>query len=354
MTQLEIGQEYVPPGEEEATREIIQVEKELIDRNQDPVKRVEHGKGHGCMGGELIVDPNLPDDDRIRVGIFSEPGKRFPACIRFSNFSVQNDCKGDAHGMAIKLMGVPGEKILDAEKHEETQDFLMIDQPVFLIKNAKDYAELFREIGKIENRNPIKFFFPGFNPFEWRWRELQIALAVRTKTLTSPLSTQYWSSTPYKLGSQAIKYTLKPYPENLSSESKGVAKTKDYLSEALKVHLKENGVRFDFLIQFQTDPDQMPIEDPTVEWTSPFQKVATLNIPPQTIDSPEQVKFCENLSFTPWHSLPEHRPLGGINRPRKLIYEELAKLRNSLNDVPHREPTIEEFLSIFKTNSDHN
>ena len=67
----------------------------------------------------------------------------------------------------------------------------------------------------------------------------------------------------------------------------------------------------------------MPVEDPTVEWKSPFIKVATLKLPSQTIDSPEQLEFCENLSFNPWHSLPEHEPLGGINRPRKQVYQEL-------------------------------
>jgi hypothetical protein len=353
MTNLELGQEYIPPNEEEATREIIKIEEEILG-TQPPVQRAEHGKGHGCMRGEFIIDPNLPEDDKIRVGVFQEPGKRFHACIRFSNFSVQHDFKGDAHGMAIKLMGVPGEKILEDEKYEETQDFLFIDQPVFLIRNAKDYAEVFREIGRIKNRNPLKFFFPSLNPFQWRWRELQIALAVRTKKLSSPLATQYWSSTPYKLGSNAIKFAVKPYPDNLSFESKFIPKTKDYLSEALKLHLQKHGACFDFLIQFQTNPNRMPVEDPTVEWTSPFYKVATLNIPPQTIDSPEQVQFCENLSFTPWHSLPEHRPLGGINRPRKQIYEELAKLRQKLNGVPRREPTPEEFLSIFQVNNDEN
>ena len=351
MTKLELGQEYIPSDEAKYTNEITQIEKEFVSK-KPLAQRAEHGKGHGCMRGEFIIDSDLREDKNIRVGVFKEPGKRFTACIRFSNFSVQNDFKGDAHGMAIKLMGVPGEKILEDEKHEETQDFLMIDLPVFLIRNAKDYAEVFREIGRIKNRNPIKFFFPGLNPLKWRWREMQIALAVRTNKIANPLATQYWSATPYKLGSQAIKFTVKPYPENQSMDSRFVPRTKDYLREAVKAHLKNNAACFDFLIQFQTDPKRMPIEDPTVEWTSPFQKVATLKIPAQTIDSPEQIEFCENLSFTPWHSLPEHRPLGGINRPRKLVYEQLAKLRHKINDVPRREPTPEEFLSVFKINSE--
>jgi hypothetical protein len=100
------------------------------------------------------------------------------------------------------------------------------------------------------------------------------------------------------------------------------------------------------LVQLQTDPVRMPIEDPTIDWDeslSPYRKVATLKIPPQTFDSPEQMEFCENLSYTPWHSIPEHKPLGGINRVRKVVYESMANLRHDLNDVPRREPTVEEF-----------
>ncbi|NEO48161.1 MAG: catalase, partial [Moorea sp. SIO4A3] len=65
MTQLEIGQENVPPDEEEATREIAQISERLIDKHP-PVKRGEHPKAHGCVRGEFIIDPNLPNDDKIR------------------------------------------------------------------------------------------------------------------------------------------------------------------------------------------------------------------------------------------------------------------------------------------------
>jgi hypothetical protein len=83
----------------------------------------------------------------------------------------------------------------------------------------------------------------------------------------------------------------------------------------------------------------MPVEDPTVEWTGPWQKVATIQIPAQNFDTPDQQAFGENLSFTPWHSLPAHRPLGGINRARKEIYRAISKQRHDLNGAPRREPT---------------
>lgn len=86
----------------------------------------------------------------------------------------------------------------------------------------------------------------------------------------------------------------------------------------------------------------MPIEDPGKRWSeaaSPFRKVAPIVIPRQSFDSEQQRAFGENLSFTPWHSLPEHRPLGGVNRARKVVYAFISTFRHQKNDVPRREPT---------------
>ena len=77
----------------------------------------------------------------------------------------------------------------------------------------------------------------------------------------------------------------------------------------------------------------MPVEDASIEWSehsAPFRKVATIVIPPQTFDTPARMTFCENLSYTPWHSLPEHRPIGGINRARKVVYEAISKMRHDV------------------------
>jgi Catalase len=347
MVSLQFGQEEIPEDEQEATRAITAISERLLNQKL-PVRRGEHPKAHGCMRGELVIDADLPNDKLLRVGVFQEPGKRFPACIRFSNFSQKDDRKGDAHGMAIKLFAVPGEKLLEDEKYEQTQDFLLIDHPVFVVRNARDYVEFFAEIERGGSRNPIKFFIPSLNPLQWRWREMLIGIAIRLTKITSPLTTQYWSTTPYQLGDRAIKFSVKPALDHQPNIWQRLSRNENYLYEVMKAHFQSKMARFDFLIQFQRDSDTMPIEDPTIEWHSPYHKVATLTILPQIFDTPAQQEFCENLSYTPWHALPEHRPLGGINRPRKQVYELISRLRNQLNGVPHQEPTIEEFFDIFK------
>ena len=101
----------------------------------------------------------------------------------------------------------------------------------------------------------------------------------------------------------------------------------------------------DFMIQFRTDPKKMPIENTLIRWKEkdwPFIKVATINIPPQSFNSREQLEFDENLSFNPWHCLPEHRPLGGVNLARREVMKALSDFRLERNKITRVEPTGDE------------
>ncbi|UBF26686.1 catalase family protein [Kovacikia minuta CCNUW1] len=318
-----------------------QVITETVAKSAEPGLRGQHPKGHGDVWAEFTVESNLPED--LKVGVFQQPGKTFPAWIRFSNAREKDDTKKGAHGMAIKLMGVEGEKILPDEKDEKTQDFILLDHPVFFLRNAQDSAVFFNALAQSSGQPPLKqFFFASVNPLKWHTREFQTLLAMRKK-ITSPLNTQYWSTTPYQLGSTAIKFSAKPTG---AQTAPAISKTENYLHTALVEQLKTQDASFDFLIQRQTDPVKMPIDDATVEWSekeSPLQKVATIRIPRQVFDSREQAKFGENLSFTPWHSLPEHAPLGSINAARKIIYQTLSEKRHQEQNTAVQEPTVQSF-----------
>jgi len=70
---------------------------------------------------------------------------------------------------------------------------------------------------------------------------------------------------------------------------------------------------------------ELSVECSTIEWTetqAPFHKVATIR------------------------SLPEHRPLGSVNRVRRVVYEEISRARHQMNGVPPREPTPGETFEI--------
>ena len=122
----------------------------------------------------------------------------------------------------------------------------------------------------------------------------------------------------------------------------------DYLRLAMVSSLARGDVFFDMCVQVQTDPFLMPIENSAVMWPtslSPRVPVAIVRIPRQKFDSPAQISFARALSFNPWHCLPEHRPLGNINRARKRLYWEMSQLRQRMNGVAHYEPNGDETFS---------
>lgn len=318
--------ESAPPGESEAIAAIVaSISAEVRDAARTgPARRDAHTKAHGCVRAEFEVAPDLPP--ALAVGLFAKP-RTFSAWIRFSNGAgaPQPDSVGDGRGMAVKVLGVEGSP-------STTQDFVMIDNPVFFVRNVRDYAEL-QATGNLP-----KFFFPSLNPFRFRLHEFFIAMGMSRKTVSNPLNLRYWSMAPIRFGEAACKYSARPA---LTLSGFTDRRSGAFMRENMIQHLRINGMVFDFLVQVRARPEAMPIEDPTIEWKeadAPFVKVATIMIPAQDFANPERDAFSENLSFTPWHCLDAHRPLGGMNRVRRAVYDEISKLRHALNGAARVEP----------------
>lgn len=335
----QLSQEYPP------SHEAVEIEKlttllthSLAEKyGSDNILRDAHPKQHGCVRGTFTVQPNLPDN--LSVGLF-KTANSYPVWVRFSNANstVSPDGAKDMRGMAIKLMQVPGEKLLTDETH--TQDFLLISHDVFPVATVADFRQLVAAMVSGQWWQFALFFLRKF----WvRWRTVKIGLQANQQH-ASLLGLRYWSMTPYLFGQgRAVKYSVMPSHPTPQAIPQNPADT--YLSDGMQQHLQQHEATFDFMVQFQTNANRMPIEDPSIRWLeeqSPFHKVATLHLPPQTFDSEAQMEFGQNLSFSPWHSLPEHRPLGGINRARKVAYEVISEFRHQRNNVPRVEPTGEE------------
>lgn len=327
-----LGQETVEASEKEL---IDSINRSTFDRLRSqfppgarPVLRDAHPKAHGLVRAEFIVLDDLPKD--LRYGVFKTP-RAFDALIRFSagNIEVQADTVPQAAGMAIKLLGVEGEKILAAEKDAKTQDFVMINFPGFFVRNLVDYEALHEAIDKGDQ---MAFF-------KNRPDEANAVKGMREQPLYNPLHVQYWSQTPYKLGSNAIKFSARPISRTDNNPPQTMGP--DFLREVMIKEVGAEDVYFEFLVQLQTDAVEMPVENPLVIWNearSPFQRVAIIRIPKQDIDAPGRQEIAENLAFNPWHSLPEQQPLGSINRARRVIYEAVSEFRRKANNVPREEP----------------
>jgi hypothetical protein len=344
----ELGERYYrdrPELEEQYTREIIALIRAAIDKRfhegKRPARRDAHAFDNGCVSAVFRVDANLKP--HLRHGIFV-PGREYPAWIRFSNGNVEPRSRWwpDARGMAIKLMGVEGQKLLDDEKHP--QDFILLSHPVFFVDDLERYKatlEAFLEGGVFAQyvRSPLRL----------KGREILLALIVNFRWLGNPLFQQYWSMTPYRLGAggpgtTAVKYTAKP---RLARKPSLYSRLTAYLawefSPKKEMHdaLAGTDMWFDFYVQRHVD-DRTPIEDSKVEWrekVSPPEHVAKIVIPSQPVMSPDRDWFCENLSFSPWHGLPAHKPLGLVNRVRRQVYLEISRHRHMRNHVASSEPT---------------
>ena len=305
------------------------------DKSTDKVARRDaHPKAHGCVTGSLAMDADIPRD--LRVGTF-QPGKRYDAWVRFSNGSNADDRSNDARGMAVKLLGVDGTRLLAGESPTaRTHDLVLTNHDRFFLTNITDYVKFMQTV--TDKGNPISFFI-SFNIFDLHIREAILAREFTTQPITSPLTSRYWSATPYQLGSQAVKYSMAPCDG--ADASGHHPDDSNYLGKALKSELSSGGGCFKLMVQRRGDAQAMPVEDSTVRWEegqSQFVTIGKLTIPQQTFDSPEQMKYCENLSFTPWHATDQHRPLGSLNRTRRVVYEATSTLRHRLNGTARVEP----------------
>jgi hypothetical protein len=330
---MELGAERVLPGEGELIQRFVDQTMARM-RIQYPegseVRRDAHPKTHGMVKARFEVLDGLPAE--FRHGLFATP-KSYDAMVRFSasGTEISADTVQQAHGMAIKVLGVEGPKALEDERDATTQDFVMINYPTFLSRNVADYEAFHaaRIGGLAQTEVLLKMNPPVLRAIE----------GLNGAPFWNPLQSRYWSQTPYRLGAGAMKFSARPVVAPLKPAV--IQKSPNYLRQAMVTQIGADEVVFEFLVQLQKDPVTMPVEDALVEWMeseSPFVRVAMLRIPKQDLSSGEDLRIAENLSFTPWHALEVQRPLGGINRARKVAYEAISKYRHERNGVPRVEP----------------
>lgn len=337
---LALAEERLLPGEEAFVDSIIDSFQKQMRLLWKPggFERGGNTKTHGIVRAEFTVHENLPAE--LRRGIYANP-HTYRAWVRFSGPGPYVTPDIDDVGfmsMSIKLMGVPGPKLMDQEQF--TQDLLGVSPPTFVTPDVNANAQL--QLESIKNAQ--LFYFINLR----RSHVLDFIMqALWMKTQTSPLEAPYFSCVPYLLGDgQAMQYSMWPKSSRRTPVPRlPFRPPDDYLRDAMVATLNGEDAEFDIRLQRQTDPHLMPIENNGVLWPerlSPRVSVATLRIPKQRFDSPAQLAFARRLSYNPWHSIPEHRPLGNQSRARRRMYAELSKLRQTMNAVPHYEPTGDE------------
>lgn len=321
--------EVIPPDEPRAIQEILEVMRDLFRRDEEASgekRRDVHVKSHGCPAGRLEVRPGLPAE--LRQGLF-EQGRAYAVLVRFSNSSPQPqpDAIPDGRGIAIKVQEVTGSFLTEGTTDPGVQDFVMVNSPVFVARDVKDYLRIERT--RLEGiRRPqvsVKAFTGGsWDPRRWQWNGALAAARVLTRFPVHPARLTYYSMVPIRFGDYVAKYRLKPAaPVPATPRVKSPLRHRNAFRLALQELLRTSSLAFDFEVQLRTNGSSMPVEDATVLWPdkeSPYCPVARLVIPRQELDA-ASFQRGEELAFSVWNALVAHRPLGGINRSRLAAYQ---------------------------------
>jgi len=319
---LGLGEERKTSNEAQITADMISAIKQVsLQRHpQEVMKRFNQSKTIACFDAQIKVDDDLPAE--LSQGIFSEP-RSYSAKLRFANATKFDDREKDFRGLSLSVFGINGQTLWGESGR---QDFLLNSYPVLFARDGSDFLEF------IEATRDDKIWKYFVRPSHFY--SLITALRGRDK-INNPFAIQYWSTTPFRHGlatNTAVKYSVKACANEF--EQKTNADTEDFFTTAMAEQLAVQTVCLDFMVQQQTDPQAMPIEDASVVWDeddAPFRKVATITINQQNFQSKENQQTCEAYSFNPWQAIAEHQPLGDINRLRRAIYAEMATFRTDHN-----------------------
>jgi catalase len=277
--------------------------------------RALHLKTHVGAVGELVVEA----PESARTGVFASPGQRWPVYARFSNGSSahQADKAPDVRGFALKVVGVPGKKIIAGLEQEATQDFLFIDQPAIAFRNPDEFMAFVRAA----KDGPVKLLPRLIGAFGLRRAFQILGGALKAPKVKSFATHTFHTAAPISFGAgRAAKLGLFPVGNPPSPETSGA----DALRADLTARLKAGPLTWALRAQLFQDDVTTPIEDTSVVWAGPWVELGKLTLPRQDPESPrgrEITALVEQFSYDPWHAIEDHRPLGAIMRARAVTYK---------------------------------
>ncbi|MBJ6120821.1 catalase family protein [Sphingomonas mollis] len=344
--------EDVQPDESEVIGQLndsFQTILETTSADYGHAVRSVHAKAHGIAKGKLTVHADLPPE--LAQGVFARPAT-YEAVIRISTNpgDILDDSIALPRGLALKLIGVEGERLPGSEG-DTTQDFIMVNGPAFSAKDAKAFSKNLKLLaGTTDKAEGAKKVLSGvLRAFEATLE----AVGLESSTLQTlggapqvhPLGETYYSQTPFRYGDYIAKFSLAPVSPALTQLTGDTVSTKDRpdaLREVVNEVMASQGGTWELRVQLNRDLDAMPVEDPTKPWDeddSPFVTVATLDMPPQlSWEHGSSDAIDDALSYSIWHGIAAHRPLGNINRARKDTYDHSADFRGKFNGCPLHQP----------------
>jgi hypothetical protein len=304
-----------------------------------------HSKSHGILRGKLSVKPNLPS--HLAQGIFSTPAE-YNVVMRLSTSpgDILDDSVSTPRGLAVKIMGVDGERLADSAT-DNTQDFLLVNGPAFLKPDAKSFAGSLKLLAKTTDKaeglkKVLSAALRGTEKIiESVGGQSPAIMSLGGHPETHILGETFYSQVPVLYGQYMAKVSVAPVSPELTALTKSplnVNGVPNGLRDAVNEFFSTRSATWEVRVQLCTNLETMPIEDASVVWPeeeSPYVTVATIEVEPQVAwDETVSPVIEDNLAFSPWNAISAHRPLGSVMRARKLTYEKSTIFRKQFNGCP--------------------
>ncbi len=352
--------EQLEPHEAETSEDLLKTLLEISDttfKDTGLGLRSVHAKSHGLLRGTLTV---LDLSGPLAQGLFAQAGRRFPVQIRLSTTpgDLLDDRVSTPRGFAMKVMEVEGERLPGSEA-ATTQDFLLVNGPTFLAPNAHKFLGGLKLLAATTDKLPrLKRAFSTVLQGTEKALEAVGGESGTLKSLgghpeTHILGETFFSCVPFLYGRHMAKWQVVPVAPSLLDLKDQLVDLKDKpdgLRAAVLDYFASQGGEWDLRVQLCTDLAAMPIEDASVRWPedqSPFISVARISVPSQCSWSEElSAQMDDGLAFSPWNGLAAHRPLGSINRARRIAYAGSAHARSARGRCPVHEPGTPESVAL--------
>ncbi|AJK46704.1 catalase family protein [Burkholderia plantarii] len=340
--------EQIPEDEADTVRELIDALNHIQETTANDYAhavRSVHAKSHGLLDGELTVADNLPPE--LAHGVFARRGS-YRVTLRLSTNpgDLLDDAVSTPRGLALKIADVDGERLPGSEALT-TQDFVMVNAPAFSAPTPKAFVRGLKLLSKTTDRAP-----GGKKALSavMRGAERAIeALGTESATLknlgghpaTHILGETFYTCAPCLYGPYFAKLAMVPVSPELVALKDAPVELKDRpdaLRDEVQAFFTRQGGVWELRAQLATDLERMPVEDASVVWpedVSPYVTVATVRVAAQPgWSEARSAAIDDGMSFSPWHGLAAHRPIGGVMRVRRPAYEQSAAFRERFNGCP--------------------
>ncbi|MBA3597542.1 MAG: catalase family protein [Methylibium sp.] len=346
------------PDEAETTRALVETMRKIQEKTFEDgghALRSVHAKSHALLQGELEVLVGLPP--HLAQGLAAKPG-RYPVVMRLSTIpgDILDDNVSTPRGLAIKVVGVQGERLHGSEGHN-TQDFVLVNAPAFLKSDAKSFLKSLKLLAATTDKAPglkkvLSSVLQGVEKvIESAGGQSPTIMSMGGHPETHPLGETYYSQVPVLWGEYMAKVAVAPIAPELTVLTKkavDIDGMPNGLREAVAEHFARRGGTWELRVQLCTNLEEMPIEDAKVVWPeerSPYVAVARIRVAAQPSWTAARADAVDDrMSFSPWHGLAAHRPIGSVMRVRKAAYEAARAFRESRNQQPVDEPRVLENL----------